>query len=66
MMTLRDLLETTSELQKVDVFYDLYDQERITGISQSLLSCLNSKYLDSSVVEIKVDKFETLLVYIGD
>jgi hypothetical protein len=63
MMTLRDLLETTSRFQKVDV---LHGQERITGTSQSLLSCLNSRQLDSSVVEIKADKFETLLVDIGD
>lgn len=62
-MTLRDLLETTSGFQKVDV---VYNQKHKTGTSSSLLSSLSRSYLDSSVVEIKADKFETLLVYIGD
>lgn len=62
-MTLRDLLETTSRFQNVDV---VYDQEHETGTSSSLLSSLSRSYLDSSVVEIKADKFGILLVEIGD
>ena len=62
-MTLRELLETTSRFQKVDV---VYDQEHKTGTSSSLLAGLSRSYLDSPVVEIKADKFGELLVAIGD
>ncbi|MBP5411568.1 MAG: hypothetical protein J6Y26_06655 [Lachnospiraceae bacterium] len=62
-MTLRELLETTSLFQKVDV---VYDQEHRTGTSLNLLSSLGLSYLDSPVVEIKADKFGELLVAIDD
>lgn len=62
-MTLRDLLKTTRGSREVELFCG---QERISGTSQSLLFCLSSRYLDDSVVEIMIDKFEILLVEICD